>query len=235
MTARTEQERPQGPRTISLQPSTAAAARRAKPDPVRGPWRFSTLMAAPHRLGFALAMLILIAASFWWFAVQIDRVTGGLGLGSTVPPTLTHAAVMVLGFMPLFFSGFLFTAGPNWLRVAPPTARYLLWPLALQTVGWLLWLTGAHTKAELALIGLLLALAGLGRTGCSRSIGDWFGKALWKTGCMRKLWAGSWAWPVLRGGGHWRKCWARLIGPWYWCALPCGAALLWCSWQSHTG
>lgn len=106
-------------------------------------------------------MLILVAASLWWLSVQIDRVSGALGLASTVPPTLTHAAVMVLGFMPLFFSGFLFTAGPNWLRVAPPTAGYLLWPLGLQTVGWLLWLTGAHTKVELALLGLLLALAGL--------------------------------------------------------------------------
>ncbi|MBY4599370.1 NnrS family protein [Ottowia caeni] len=162
MTAPTQQERPKGPRTISLQQSsTAAPARKAKPEPVKGPWRLSMLMVAPHRLGFALAMLILIAASLWWLAVQLDRASGVLGLTVAVSPTLTHAAIMVLGFMPLFFSGFLFTAGPNWLRVAPPTAQRLSGALGLQAVGWLLWLVGAHTLAGVALLGLILALVGL--------------------------------------------------------------------------
>lgn len=119
------------------------------------------LMAAPHRLGFALAMLVMVAASLWWLAVQFDRATGLLGLAPAVPPTVTHAAVMVMGFMPLFFSGFLFTAGPNWLRVAPLPARRLARPLGLQAIGWLLWLAGAHTSMVLALAGLLLAWVGL--------------------------------------------------------------------------
>lgn len=118
-------------------------------------------MAAPHRLGFALAMLVMVAASLWWLAVQLDRATGLLGLVPVVPPTLTHAAVMVMGFMPLFFSGFLFTAGPNWLRVAPLPARRLARPLGLQAASWLLWLAGAHTSMVLALAGLVLAWAGL--------------------------------------------------------------------------
>lgn len=121
------------------------------------------LMVAPHRLGFALAMLVLVAASLWWLLVQIDRSTGVVGLAPVVSPTLTHAAVMVMGFMPLFFSGFLFTAGPNWLRVAPLPTQTLAGALVLQTIGWLLWLAGAHTSMTLALAGLVLAVVGLAR------------------------------------------------------------------------
>ena len=119
------------------------------------------LLVAPHRLAFSLAMLILVAASGWWLLVQVDRVHGWFGLGYAVSPTLTHAAAMVFGFMPLFFVGFLFTAGPNWLRVEHPTTRQVLWPLVLQAAGWLLWLAGAHLHAGLALAGLVLACAGL--------------------------------------------------------------------------
>lgn len=144
--------------TPTRDPASATAPRGTPP---AGRWRLATLMVAPHRLSFFLAMLVLVAASAWWLLVQLDRVPGGLGLGYAVSPTLTHALVMVFGFMPLFFSGFLFTAGPNWLRVAAPTARQLLAPLGLQAGGWLLWLAGAHLHAGLALVGLALACAGL--------------------------------------------------------------------------
>jgi uncharacterized protein involved in response to NO len=119
------------------------------------------LLVAPHRLGFFLAMVVLVAASGWWWLVQLDRLAGWLGLGYAVSPTLAHAAAMVFGFMPLFFSGFLFTAGPNWLRVEPLPARRLLAPLLLQAVGWLLWLAGAHLHAGLAQGALALAWLGL--------------------------------------------------------------------------
>ena len=82
-------------------------------------WRVQYLMLAPHRLSFFLAMVVLVASALWWGAVQVDRATGWLGLpyasGYAVSPTLVHSAVMVLGFIPLYFAGFLFTAGPKWL------------------------------------------------------------------------------------------------------------------------
>ena len=146
---------------IQQQPP-AAPARAPRPAPVTGPWQLRTLLAAPHRLGFFLAMVVLVAASVWWLLVQSDRVAGWLGLGYVLSPTLAHAAVMVFGFMPLFFSGFLFTAGPNWLRVEPLPAARLLGPLLLQAGGWLVWLAGVHLAAGLALAGLVLACAGLG-------------------------------------------------------------------------
>jgi uncharacterized protein involved in response to NO len=124
-------------------------------------WSWQALLLAPHRLGFLLAMLVLAASGLWWAAVQIDRVSGSGGLHYAVSPSLTHAAVMTFGFLPLFFTGFLFTAGPKWLGVRPPSAREILAPGLLMAVGWLLWLAGAHVHAILALTGLLLALGGL--------------------------------------------------------------------------
>jgi uncharacterized protein involved in response to NO len=69
---------------------------------------------------------------------------------------------MTFGFMPLFFSGFLFTAGPKWMRVSGPSARRLAPALLAQVAGWLLWLCGSHVHAAFAATGLSLAVMGLG-------------------------------------------------------------------------
>lgn len=124
-------------------------------------WRWRHLWQAPHRLAFFAGLLLLFASAAWWSAVQLDRVTGWLGLGYAVSPSLTHAAVMVQGFMPLFFAGFLFTAGPKWLGVPAPDAAAITPALALQAVGWLLWLAGAHVHLDLAVAGAFIAGAGL--------------------------------------------------------------------------
>ena len=124
-------------------------------------WRAAQLLLVPHRLGFFLAVVVLMSAGAWWLLVQLDRVSGLLSLPYALSPSLVHGAVMTFGFLPLFFSGFLFTAGPKWLAVAPPAARQVLAPLLLQTGGWLLWLTGAHLHGLTALAGLVLACAGL--------------------------------------------------------------------------
>ena len=124
-------------------------------------WRPRYLLRAPHRMGFFFAMVLLLAASVWWALVQLDRVSGWLGLPLVLPPSLVHAAVMVFGFMPLFFSGFMFTAGPKWLQVPQPRPERLLMPLLLQTLGWLLWLAGGHLHAGVALAGVALAALGL--------------------------------------------------------------------------
>ncbi|MDO5086077.1 MAG: NnrS family protein [Comamonadaceae bacterium] len=132
------------------------------PSAMTGAWRPGWLLAAPHRLGFFCAMLVLVAASGWWLAELLHRTTGALGLtAAAVPAVLTHAAVMVFGFMPLFFSGFLFTAGPKWLGVTPLRTPQVAPAVLLQTLGWLLWLAGAYASQWLAAAGLVLALAGL--------------------------------------------------------------------------
>jgi uncharacterized protein involved in response to NO len=120
------------------------------------------VLLAPHRLGFLLASVMLALVSLWWALVQADR-SAALGLRYAVAPSLVHAAAMSFGFLPLFFAGFAFTAGPRWLQVPGPAAREVQPALLAQAAGWLLWLAGAHAGRGLAAFGAALAALGLGR------------------------------------------------------------------------
>jgi len=125
-------------------------------------WRLHYLMLAPHRLGFFLAMVLLIASGAWWALVQVARVSdGGVSVHLALSPSLLHAAVMVFGFFPLFFSGFLFTAGPKWLGVEPWGTERLRPALLLQAGGWLVWLLGGMVLSVLSLLGAAVAWLGL--------------------------------------------------------------------------
>lgn len=136
-------------------------SREALRHPAQSGWHWRHLLTAPHRLGFFLAMIVLVAAALWWSAVQLDRSGVGAGLRYALSPSLVHAAVMTFGFMPLFFSGFLFTAGPRWLGVRGPQAITLAPALLAYAGGWLLWLAGSHWSRALAASGLALAAVGL--------------------------------------------------------------------------
>lgn len=127
-------------------------------------WRVRHLLLAPHRLGFFLAMLVLVASAAWWLLVQFDRVSVTVALPYVTSPTLVHATAMTFGFFPLFFVGFLFTAVPKWLRVEMLETRVFTVPLLMQATGWLLWLGGSHWHTVLVLSGLALAWSGFTRT-----------------------------------------------------------------------
>ncbi|ROZ75449.1 NnrS family protein [Ramlibacter sp. WS9] len=124
-------------------------------------WQWRRLLLAPHRLAFFLAMVVLVAAGLWWALVLFDRAGAAIGLSHAVSPTTVHSTVMAFGFMPLFFAGFLFTAGPRWLGVRGPAAREIATPLLLMSGGWLLWLVAAQVHVGLALAALLLVQTGL--------------------------------------------------------------------------
>ncbi len=124
-------------------------------------WHWRNLLLAPHRLGFFLAMVVLGASGLWWLVVQMQRSGLGPEIGYAMSPTLVHSTVMTFGFLPLFFSGFLFTAGPKWLGVPGPSARALAPVLGPIAGGWLVWLAGSHVHTALAAAGLLLAGAGI--------------------------------------------------------------------------
>jgi uncharacterized protein involved in response to NO len=66
---------------------------------------------------------------------------------------------MTLGFMPLFFVGFLFTAGPKWLGMPEPGTRALLPQVLTYLAGWILALVGFHASVLLATAGLVLVAA----------------------------------------------------------------------------
>src|SRR3954454_18042301 len=117
----------------------------------REAWSWRMLLAAPHRLSFFLAMVVLVASGLWWSALQIERVSGAFGFGYELSPSVVHACLMTFGFMPLFFAGFLFTAGPKWLGVEGPGARDIVVPLAVMAAGWLAWPLASHVSQSAAM------------------------------------------------------------------------------------
>lgn len=146
------------PRAIRIPLRTGAAPPPAPPSDAS--WRWSTLLWAPHRLGFAAAHAVLLAATLWWVWVLTLRVWPWAVPAWHLPPTVGHAAIMVMGFMPLFVVGFQFTAGPKWLGMPPPEAHTLLAPVVWQVAGWAMWLVGTHLALVWAVCGLLLVAAG---------------------------------------------------------------------------
>jgi uncharacterized protein involved in response to NO len=67
---------------------------------------------------------------------------------------------MGFGFLPLFITGFLLTAGPRWLGLAPVPGRQLALPVALMLAGWAAALGGFHVARPLAGLGIATAAVG---------------------------------------------------------------------------
>ena len=142
-------------RTIPIRAQHAPAqrpgeARRAPP------WRLRWLFAAPHRLAFAAAALVLAASAAWWALAMLAR-WAGWAWPWNLAPAHAHGLVMGFGFTPLFFAGFLFTAGPKWLGM-PPVAASALWgPVRAMLAGWGVFLLGVHapTPGVAPLLGAL--------------------------------------------------------------------------------
>ena len=78
----------------------------------------------------------------------------------SVSVSSAHGLLMSLGFMPLFFAGFLFTAGPKWLGVPEVSARSLLPSLILMLAGWMMVLLGLHFHTLIASAGLAMVATG---------------------------------------------------------------------------
>ncbi|WP_374592324.1 NnrS family protein [Aquabacterium sp.] len=133
------------------------------------PWRWVVLLNAPHRLAFFSAAVVMTLSAAWWWVEIFSRLPAGplahagLTLGAAVPATFVHALVMSLGFMPLFFCGFLFTAGPKWLQMPEVAASAIARPVAVMVLGWAGWLIGAHVGHLLAAAGLVLVVGGWAR------------------------------------------------------------------------
>jgi uncharacterized protein involved in response to NO len=126
----------------------------------------SWLLGAPYRIAFLCGMSMLLLGSAWW--VQVVLATG---LGHAPPSAIAtvefHGLVMVFGFMPFFFTGFLFTAVPKWLNVRAPSALELGDALGAQVAGWAVFLVAgrsADASFAAALGGAGLAAVSFGAT-----------------------------------------------------------------------
>jgi uncharacterized protein involved in response to NO len=122
-------------------------------------WRASALLHAPHRLAFFMAALMLALAALWW-ATQLAARALQWPISMVIPVSSSHALLMSLGYMPLFFCGFLFTAGPKWLHLPEVSARSLLPALATMVTGWMITLPGFYTHALIAAAGMTLVAIG---------------------------------------------------------------------------
>ncbi len=138
---------------------SADAARHADRPPPDPRWRFGRLLSAPHRLGFFAAALLLAGSALWWSAVLTAQ-AAGVALPWAVARPVAHGLLMSLGFMPLFITGFLFTAGPRWLGLPDVAATMLLGPVAAMVGGWGLALAGFHAASALAAAGVAAVALG---------------------------------------------------------------------------
>lgn len=107
---------------------------------------------------------MLAASALWWALAMLARVQG-MVLPWALPPTLAHGLVMGFGFVPLFFAGFLFTAGPKWLGQAPVEAAALLPSVLAMLAGWGVFGLGVHARD--ASFGQLFGALGL----CAVTVG----------------------------------------------------------------
>ncbi|MGQ0709669.1 MAG: NnrS family protein [Rhodoferax sp.] len=147
-----------------LQPSSQTSWKKpVEPSAAHAPvdmrWRWHWLQAAPHRLGFFHAAVLMCLAALWWAGMLLAHALE-LPVAWALPPALAHALWMTQGFMPLFIVGFLFTAGPRWLNVPEPAARALVLPVRCYALAWVPTVIGFHASAWLAATGLgAMALA----------------------------------------------------------------------------
>jgi uncharacterized protein involved in response to NO len=122
-------------------------------------WKFGRLFDAPHRLAFCAGALMLAASALWWAVTLVLRARG-IPVRWAMAPATAHGLVMTFGFMPLFFMGFLFTAGPRWLGRAPVAAGALLPAVLPQLAGWGVFVLAVHGRDAGA--GAALGAFGLG-------------------------------------------------------------------------
>jgi uncharacterized protein involved in response to NO len=157
-------------KTIPIRQAAPAQPAAALAPVYRPAWRLGWLLAAPHRLAFASAALLLGAIACWWALALLARAQGW-PLPWALPPALAHGLMMGMGFIPLFFTGFLFTAGPKWLGLPAVEAESIL-PIVLPTLaGWGLFALGVHaSRPEL---GVVDASLGLGAVATGWSVALW--------------------------------------------------------------
>lgn len=118
-------------------------------------WHFRYLLRAPHRLAFFMGAVMLGASALWWAGVLLARALQW-PLNPVVPASLMHALVFSRSYMPMFFCGFVFTAGPKWLKQPAISTQSLLPALLSLMTGWVVTWIGLHWHWQVAALGMAL-------------------------------------------------------------------------------
>ena len=124
--------------------SLAPSASRGEPAPRAS---LKWLLAAPHRIAFTLGATMLVVCSVWWTGAVL-AILSGMPPRTAIPTIELHGLVMVFGFMPFFFTGFLFTAVPKWLGARASTTRDVGVGLGAQAAGWVVFFIGGRSTDE---------------------------------------------------------------------------------------
>lgn len=108
--------------------------------------------------------MTLALSALWWAGVNIADAAGASVPWNLLEP-VAHGLVMSLGFVPLFVTGFVFTAGPRWLALPAPAAVRLRNAVVCQVGGWVVFIVGCHVGGPVAgrtaaALGLAAATAG---------------------------------------------------------------------------
>lgn len=120
--------------------------------------------AAPHRVMFLGGVLQGLLGMLWW-AVDLGARHAGLyssavsSLATNLPPSWMHGLLMIYGFFPFFFFGFLMTAAPRWQGAPPVPQGVYVSSFTLLLTGWLCVDASLFLPALLP-TGLGLVLAG---------------------------------------------------------------------------
>lgn len=101
---------------------------------------------------------MLASTALWWTTVQIARWCEW-PVPWAVPITAAHGVFMAFAFIPLFFVGFLFTAGPRWLGLPPVAARAVLRPVLIYAIAWLAYAAAVHLSVTVAALCVATAAA----------------------------------------------------------------------------
>lgn len=116
-------------------------------------WSWSLLPASPHRMGFLIGAVALLAGVSWWPVVLH---TGWAG----APQGQLHALGLVFVAVPGFVFGFLLIVFPRWVNLAPVPRGWLLAVFGLLGVGLVLALPGARWSMGLLAAGLWVSALG---------------------------------------------------------------------------
>lgn len=127
--------------------------------------RLPLILTAPHRGFFLCGMAqALWAMGFWAYDIGGRQAGLWLPMSWQLPPPWAHGLMLVYGVFPLFFFGFILTAGPRWQglpdtprRVHVPTLLLMATGLLLIDAGWF-WPALLPVGTGFALAGWLVAL-----------------------------------------------------------------------------